>query len=484
VRSTPARCLTACVVLAACSRPAPRPPTVVTADDLWRHAPAGSRTALVVTGPALTTGLATARAFADDLRAFPDPEATTQLAAMFRHDGVDFLAAGGPPELELSRGIALFEVDGAPIVLYPARDPAAFARARPSDRVCRPHAGYAACATTAAQLDRLGTGGEAAVAAAAARPPHLRGAVELVETGDATITAVIDIERGAAEVRAHVSAPTVAAAIPAITESPLVARVRTAPASGVLVLDLRAVLPLLVAAAGPRLAALSALRGDLVAVGLTGGELRGWVAFGVTDRAATQKIIDGCDALSTPTLELRPGGGRCAITPRVPAYSLPALEARLDGDVVVIETAGAVGAHGAAAPEVTALLAAPAFLATWGRGIALRPTGGVPPQLAGAQWLVDRIDELGIVVRPERDGVAVTFRLGSVYRNSDEVLARLDAILAPDPAPAAIARGLEALGREHPQSPLARSVALGPAGPLLPLGVLGAVALFGIAGLH
>jgi hypothetical protein len=477
----------ALLALGACSRPAPRAPTPVTTDDLWRFAPAGSTFSLVATGPAVTTGLATARAFAVDLRRLPHPQAADQLSAMLRHDGVDFLADGGPPELEPGRGIAMFGIGRDLVVLYPARDPAAFVKVARAGRVCRVHGAYAACAATTAQLDGLGSGGEAAVKAAAARPAHLRGAVELVEAGETPVTAVVDVERGVAEVRAHVGLPAVASAIPAVSSSALAARVRTAPASGALLLDLRAVLPLITAVAGPRAAVLSALRGDVAAVMLAGPTPRGWVMIGIANPAAVQQIIDGCDGLSSPGLELRPQGGRCLITPEVAGVTLPSLEARLDGDVVVIETPGALAADGTPAPEITALLAAPAFLATWGRGVAWRPAlAATEPtgQRGELEWLADRVDELGLVVRPDGDGIAVTFRIGSVYRSSDEVLARLAAILTVGQPADAVTRGLEAVAHEHPQSPLARSVTLGPGGTLLPFGVLGVAVLLGIGAIH
>jgi hypothetical protein len=105
-------------------------------------------------------------------------------------------------------------------------------------------------------------------------------------------------------------------------------------------------------------------------------------------------------------------------------------------------------------------------------------------QRAELEWLADRIDELGLIVRPERGGVAITARLGSVYRNPDPVLARLSAVLALGQPADAVTAGLATVAREHPQSPLARAVALGPTGTLLPFGTLIVVALFGVGAIR
>jgi hypothetical protein len=471
------------LALAACARPAPRPPTVATADDLWRHAPAGSKFSLVATGPAVTTGLASTRTIVASMRRVLDPARAAEVDALFRHAGIDLLADGAQAELDASRGLALFAVHREPIVLYPARDPARFAKARARGRVCRPYAGYVACAATADELDRLGTGGADAARTAAARPAHLRGPVEFAEGGTSATGAIL-VERGAVEARFHVSAPQIGSVIPPLVGSPLIERVRMAPVSGALVIDLRPVLPLLVANGDPSIAAaLTPFRGDLAAVTLAGPEIRGWLAIGVADQAAAQAMIDGCGALSTPTLELRASGGRCRVTPNLPYIPLPAFEARLDGDILVVESAAAFDTRGAPAPEIAALVEVPALLAVWGRGMSWRSSiapAKETPEAALVQWLVDRIDEMGVVVRPAEDGLEVTFRLGTVYRNDDEAVARLEALLAPDEPPATVAAGLTALASAQPASPLARSLALGPAGTLLPVsavGVFAAIAL-------
>jgi hypothetical protein len=464
------------LLLAACARPAATPVPQTTADDLWRLAPAGCRTGIVMTGPALASGLTTVRAVVASMRRSALPTAATLAAALHRN-GIDFLAPDGPDGLDLTRGMAVFEVDGDVIVVYPARDPAAFVQG-PS-RNCRVHAGYAACGASD-RLATLGTGD--AGAAAAARPARLRGAVELViDNAGTPVTGAIVVERGVLEIRVGIAAPM---PLPTPAASPLLARLRSAPASGAIAVDARGVLPLFAdRLAGTDFAPLAALRGDLVGVSLAGPDVRLWLALGLADVAAAQRVIDRCDELSNLLFALRASGGRCTATPTTTMIPLPPLEVHIEGDVAIVETAGAHAERGTPAPEIATLVEVPGLVAAWGRGISWRSAMPAPPrhdQAPSIPWLYERLDELAFVVRPVAGELEITLRVGTVFRNPDDVIARVDAILAPDQRPAAVAAALTALAGASPDSPLARSVAMGPGGLAMPVAAGGLAASLSI----
>ena len=75
--------------------------------------------------------------------------------------------------------------------------------------------------------------------------------------------------------------------------------------------------------------------------------------------------------------------------------------------------------------------------------------------------MIAHIDELGVAVRGTGDSTEVWFRIGTVWRNPDDVLAALEPVLARVGRDTTVSTDLRALAAKFPDSPLAEDVRVG-----------------------
>ena len=478
--------IAALAVVAAGARPARADTT--TAETLWRLAPWGARAGVVVTPPAVAALLTDLRLARDALRAGPRPALAAALEAAMRDGNLDLLdaAAVRARGIDLTQGFAMFQGErGGVVTIVAARSPRAAAAAfvDRQSQPCRVVGRFIACAPSAALLADLGKN-DAFARAADARPPWLRGEIEASVALDdhGVLVAAIDVDRGELELRMRMTGADLAAVRPiALPPSPLLARVDAAPVAGAVLLDARPLLALIGARATTSDARaqllLSSLRGDVAGVALA-GQAGGWLRVGVKDADAGRAAIEGCAALSVPPLfYAEPRGDACRLRLVIAPGASMSTDVRLDGDTLVGELGrGAVAATGTPAPRIRALLAQPWLVAAWGRGLGAAPP--LPPWVSDdaaalIAWGGAHVDELGVGLRLADGGIDLWLRAGTVWRNPDEIVAKLEPLLRRFADGHDVHDQVVALARRFPKSPLAEDVAAGSRGLLAPVLLLG-----------
>jgi len=513
------------------------------ARPVWDLAPPGLQVGLVVAdgvGPSLHRALTVVHRALEHSAATRHLAAEMRAKLSFR--GIDILdgeklARAG---IDIRRGIGLFEADGGPMVVLPVSDRARFVAAvggklaagvdrLDDDMFCREMSGRYVCAKQAAQLDALGK----TTSPVATWPGEMRGDIELhvspgllagtpltqVLSASQGIRASVRIERGGATLRAHLTGqPAGPLAMARIAKpSRLIAGLVDRPLNGLFVLQTSALWqafrPMALIQAPPDklpggitvAELLGSLDGDLVAYTLSGLPRYGTVRLGLEKDAPWLRLIAACDEVARrlPSgFTARKQGPKCSFTASPAAIGAdfvaatlgPSLSADLgiEPGALVIE----IGDAKVAARPDRELPAFPRqildgghFLATWGHGSPFDATKAMSPNAISALpsdpmtgallfWLF-HLNELGLSLRVENDGMHVALRTRTLWSNPDEVVAALEKAL--DDMAAGQTKALDraaTLRARYPDTPLARDEEAGYHGLMVPAAAVGLLAGF------
>jgi hypothetical protein len=482
--------LAACGGAAAPNAAAPAAPDAPSApyagtDALWRMAPAQATTGIAISGEAaeaLVTTLALAHAsdpaLVGRLEAFVGaPSAALRDREALRRSGV-----------EVRRGAALFRLHDEAIVLVGVSDEAAFrAGLGASLGTCRAVRGYMACSHAPAALDEIGADPDTAlVRAAAEMPTGYRGNVQLLhvpfEHGipDVGVVGALQVTRGAVEGRLLLRGDQ--KPFPVADRTPLARSLDGADVGGAVVLDLRQVLTLEYGLGAMLGDAATMFRGDAVLVVPPGDEPRARLRVPLKDPGTVRSLLAGCSTLARDGLSARPKGAGCELTlTQLPIGPVTGFAQIVDGELRI--DLGAAATSRAPLPDgVRAVFSEAWTLAAWSRVETTALSGAtstLPTELRAMVSAAVHLDEIGVAQRSTDDGTELWLRVGTVWRNSDAVLAEVEPILARfESGP--ILEEVRAVARRHPGSPLAAAAGAGPYGGIVVTGFAALVASFSV----
>jgi hypothetical protein len=462
------------LVAAACHRDAGPPPPV---HELWALAPAATTEGLAIDGPTLDAARETLRRLRDALATSPHPELATALTELVSANDIQLLSdkslrnAG----VDLSRGAALFTAGDAAAGAVRIVNERRFRRAAPGDiGTCDDRGPLSLCSRDPALL--VPAAKPSTVTELLRRPPAMSGGLEVVRaTPSGPIAIAADVSRGRVDLRIRMVARDVPA-MPALRPHPLTRYLDGVPATAVIVADFRDVVAVL-APNGLGDSPWAVLRGDFIAAGLRGDTYRAWFRVGVRDEASARALLARCEELELPSnARGTRRGDACEVALPVDGGTVSVV-ARADGDTLLVETAPGVAAErGDADPHIARLVAEPVLFASWGRGVGSTPA--LPDEVGGyikgvAPWVFAHIDELGTSVRLSEGIVELGLTIGTVWQDSDPVLAELEPLLAGARIDAS---QIAAVAAKHPQSRLAADVAAGTSGLRTSLSIVTAVA--------
>ena len=453
-------------------------------------------------------------------------------------DGEKLALAG----IDIRRGAGFFLTDGGPVVVLPVSDRSRLVAAMggkqeagldrlDDDMVCRELFGRYVCAKQAAQLAALARSTPASPVAG--WPEEMRGDIELhvspaalagtpltdVVTGSQGIRASVGIEPGGATLRAHVTGqPAGPVAVSRIAKpSRLLAGLADRPLNGLFVLHASALWqafsPMVLSGAPPQklpggstlAELLASLDGDIVAYTLSGLPRFGTIQIGLAKDAPWVQLVGACEEIARHLpagITARKKGPTCSFSASPAAVGAGFVTASL-GPLLSADLGVRPGALvvelGDATPTARPDGQLPAFprqflerghvVAAWGHGSpfeaakAMDPAaiGTLPsePEAAALLFWLFHLNELGISLRVEDDGVHFALRTRTLWSNPDELVAELEKALDDLAAgqPQALARA-SALRARYPDSPLAGDEEAGYHGLFVPAAAVGLLAGF------
>jgi hypothetical protein len=506
-------------------------------DALWKLSPPDASLAVVISGGAFGSaraGLTTA------LAGLERQPATVALAAHLRRELAAFPVPILDPRLneigvDPAGGAAFFVSEAGPVAVLSVADRAALLAATKAtsgggvDRIggawfCKPAVGRYLCAAKAEQLDTLEKGGP--YSPIDGWNPELRGDIEFHSTefpapvaevlrgvglvGSAGVRIGARLERGGATIRAHVTgnASGVLQGSRTVTPTALAVEEDESPA-GLFVVQTGTLGPSSLFGAVEGMAATSlpgrvhlgtlvaSLSGDAIGWALPGDAARFAIRIGLTVEEPMKQVLAACGELGgllPAGVAATRRGNVCSLSVDLPAlFPDRGLTGTLEAALWVDEAALRIDVGGPArSPETPAradfpreVVERPQLLSTWGRGslagsssvAALTAMGGDAEKTRALLYWLYRINELGMSLRVEEDGVHATLRVRTLWANPPALVTEVEKLIDRAPGAETVAQ-MAALAGRFPDSPLARDQRAGGGGLMVQfLPILAALAI-------